>query len=452
MAIDPLSLLSSNFIYVINSSLTSLIYIFVLLVLLLMSALFSAAEMALSTVNVFRVRQDQRSKKPIAKNAKKVYIWLKKYPLVLTTILIANNIVNMGASALLTYIFTKTFNLGGYGVIISTLLMATLVIIFGEILPKNIAKNNPEKVAYFIIYPLTWTIFILKPISFIFNKLNETLISKINVDDTERVTATENELLDIIDTIEREGVLEREESSMIKSALRFDETTVNDVMLDKESVIQFYTDTRLGDIIQIVENSKYSRYPVLNRQTNKVVGVLMQRHLVSYLINNRDGVIDFDINKIMVPPRYVSYRRILPYALEKMQRDKNHILIVVDNVKDKNYLGIITMEDVLEEIVGEIYDEYDRLPIGVVEIGHNNFEVKADVKVEDFFDDFLDETRYPNTKFVTMGEWAKRLFKNKLKVGSRVKYDNIEITITESTKDTIIAMEIEELTKQLEED
>lgn len=451
MSIDPLCL-GLNIMLGVSMGARGIFYIIILLLLLVLSAMFSASEMAFSTLNIFRVRQKMRGNKPESKKAKKVYQWMKKYPKVLTTILIANNLVNLGASSFLTYIFTSMMNLGAYGVLVATLIMSTLVIIFGEILPKNLAKNYPEKLAYMVVYPLTWTIYILTPVSWLFNKLNIHLIKKIAIEDEERVTATENELLDIIDTIEKEGVLEREESAIIKSAIRFDEKTVNDAMVKKEEVTNLYNDSTLKEIIETSEHSKYSRYPVIMRETGKIMGVIRQRSLFSYLIAHRGNLEPFDIRDVISPPRYVSYRRILPYALEKMQRDKNHMLVVVNNVKDRKYLGILTMEDVLEEIVGEIYDEYDRLPAGVVEIGHNIFEVKAEVKVEEFFDDFLEDTNFPNTKFTTMGEWAKRLFRNKIKVGTKAQYDNIEITITESSKEGILAMEIEEQTKPDDED
>ncbi len=446
MNIDPWCL-SANILLGVGIGARSILYIIILILLLSLSAMFSASEMAFSTLNIFRVKQNMKGNKPDSKQAKNVYKWMKKYPKLLTTVLIGNNLVNLGASSLVTYIFTSSFNLGGYGVLIATILVSILVITFGEILPKNIAKNYPEKVAYLFVYPLSIVIRILTPISWLFYKLNNRLINRINSEDEERVTATENELLDIVDTIEKEGVLEREESAIIKSAINFDEKTVDDAMIKKEKVVALYNDAKLQDIIKVVDQSKYSRYPVLSRKTGKVIGVIRQRSLFTYLIQHYQNTTEFDIHDIISPPRYVSYRRILPYALEKMQRDKNHMLIVVDNVKDKDYLGILTMEDVLEEIVGEIYDEYDHLPVGVVEIGLNNFEVKGNVKVEDFFDDFLEDTKFPNTKFVTMGEWVKRLFKNRLKVGAIVRYDNIDIKITECDNTSIQAMEIEELTK-----
>lgn len=446
MNIDPLCLYL-NIMLGVSIGARSILYIIILIILLVLSATFSASEMAFSTINIFRVRQNMRGNQPNSQRARKVYQTMKDYPKLLTTILIANNLVNLGASAFLTFIFTTMLDLGALGVVIATLLMSSLVITFGEILPKSLAKNHPEKIAYLIVYPLVWTSYLLTPITWLFHKLNIRIIKRLTIDEVERVTATENELLDIIDTIEKEGVLEREESAIIKSAINFDEKTVNDAMIKKEKVVHLYHDSKLEEIIATVEHSRYSRFPVLHRQTGNVLGIIRQRGLFSYLIKNRNNLEPFDIREIISPARYVSYRRILPFALEKMQRDKNHILIVVNNVKDKDYLGILTMEDVLEEIVGEIYDEYDRLPAGVVEIGHNIFEVKAEVKVEEFFDDFLEDTNFPNTKFITMGDWAKRVFRNKIKVGNKAKYDNIEITITEAMKDQIVAMEIEEQTK-----
>ncbi|MEA4821791.1 MAG: CBS domain-containing protein, partial [Erysipelotrichales bacterium] len=291
---------------------------------------------------------------------------------------------------------------------------------------------------------------IFYPITILFSKVNDRMEEKVENED-ERVTATEDELLEIVDTIEKEGVLEQTESEIIKSAINFDDKTISSCMIDKSKVLYVDDSIDFESLIKVIRESPYSRIPVLSREKNQVVGIVRQRDVFDVLAR-KDVNYKYSLAKLMRTANVVSYRRVLPYALEKMQRQKAHMLIVVDNIKDKDFMGILTLEDVLEEIVGEIYDEGDKLPKGVVEIGHHIFEVSGDVLLEDFFDDYLDDTDYPRTKFKTVGEWTRRLARNIVKIGKVVKYDNITIKITKIEDGVIKAVEVEQFTKQDEDD
>lgn len=421
------------------------------LFLLVLSATLSATETAFSALNSIRVKNLAKGRSEEADKAKLVYSLVNEFPQLLSSVLILNNLVNITASSLVTFLFVIRLELGSLGAVIATGIVATLVIIFGEIIPKNIAKIYPEKIAFIFARPLQIAMFVLRPVTKLFSRVSNR-IEEIRDEDETRVTATEKELVEIVETIEKEGVLEQTESEIIKGAIHLDDKTVSQVMNPRDKVLFVYEDIEFDELIQVLRRSVYSRIPVYSKKKKTIVGILRQRDVFDYI--TRSGYEQkFDIHKVMRVANFISYRRDLVYALEKMQRLKSHMLIVVDNIKDKEFQGILTLEDILEELVGEIYDESDRLPKGIVEIGHHIFEVNPETKLEDLFDDYLDDTDYPSTSAVTVGSWVKAMIKGKtLKEGNEITYDNIIIKIIKINGKIIEKLEITQLTKLDEDD
>jgi putative hemolysin len=423
----------------------------IFIVLVILSATISATETAYSALNNIRVKNLAKGRSEAADKAKLVYSLVGEFPSLLASVLILNNIVNITASSLVTYLFVIRLGLGSLGAIIATVVVATLVIIFGEIIPKNIAKIYPEKVAFIFARPLQIAMIVLKPITALFSRVS-TRIEELGENDESRVTATEKELVEIVETIEKEGVLEQTESEIIKGAIHLDDKTVSQIMSPKDKVLFVQDDIEFEELIQVLRKSVYSRIPVYSKSKKTIIGILRQRDVFDYI--TRSGYEQkFDIYKVMRVANFISYRRNLSYALEKMQRLKSHMLIVVDNIQEKQFQGILTLEDILEELVGEIYDESDRLPKGVVEIGHHIFEVNPESKLEDLFDDYLDDTDYPSTSAVSVGAWVKQMVKGKkLKEGLEVTYDNLIIKIIKVNGKIIEKLEITQLTKLDEDD
>ncbi len=430
----------------------AILYIVIVLLLLCFSAAFSAAETAYSSLNEIRVKQLAKSNRKGAEAARRVYNLYKQYSQLLATILVCNNLVNLAASSIVTFFFTTKLGLGSEGVLWSTIAVSILVIVFGEILPKNIAKLYPEKIATISAIPLRVIIFIFYPFTILFSKVNDKMEERAD-EGQERVTATEDELIEIVETIEKEGVLEQGESEIIKSAINFDDKTISTCMIDKSQVLFVYDTISFESLVKVISSCPYSRIPVYSSSKKQVMGIIRQRDVFDVLSKN-DPNYKYNINKLMRSANVVSYRRNLPFALEKMQRQKSHMLIVVDNIREKEFLGILTLEDVLEELVGEIYDESDKLPKEVVEIGHHIFEVSGDALIEDFFDDHLDDTDYPRTKSILMKDWVKKLAKGKkLKVDMVLTYDNLTIKITKLDENgQIISLEVQQFTKQDDDD
>lgn len=432
---------------------TTTVFIFVLLGLLFMSAMCSATETAYSSLNVIRVKQMTLSgSKAHRKRARRVYSLVKRYSSVLNTILVMNNIVNLAASSIVTFIFVDTLRLGETAVLIATAISSIAIIIFGEIVPKNLAKLYPQKFASFVSFPLLIFTYILLPVTILFTKINEKFEEKLE-EDGENVTATETELEEIVETIEREGVLEHNESELIKSAMHFDDISVRSIMIDKENVLCINEGSSFEEIVQTISLNKYTRMPYVGKD-GKVIGIINEKDVFE-LLATEDKTEEEKVKLIVKDPLYISYRRLLPYALERIQRSAEHMVIVVDNLKEKNYLGIITLEDILEELIGEIYDEHDELPKDILEIGHHIFQVTGSYDLEDLFDEYLDDTVAPKGKFKSVGTWVKTLFGDQeINEDSKIVYENLDIKVLEYDIDKKIIKKVEiiENTNYEEED
>lgn len=432
---------------------TSTIYIFILLILLFLSALCSATETAYSALNPIRVKQMTLSgSKAKRKRARRVYKLVKNYSTILSTILIVNNIVNLAASSIVTYIFVDTLRLGETAVLVATAISSVAIIIFGEIIPKNLAKLYPQTFATFVSFPLLVCTYIFYPITILFTKFSKKIEER-KENDEDNVTATETELEEIVETIEREGVLEHNESELIKSAMHFDDISVRSIMKDKEDVLSISEGASFEEIVDTITLNKYTRMPYINKE-GKVIGIINEKDVFE-MLTNEELSFEEKIERIVKTPIYISYRRLLPYALEKIQRSAEHMVIVVDNLKEKNYLGIITLEDILEELIGEIYDEHDDIPKDILEIGHHIFQVSGSYDLEDLFDEYLDDTVEPKGKFKSVGSWVKTLYNDQeLKENETVIYENLEIKILDVDLDKKIIKKVEiiENTNYEEED
>lgn len=392
-----------------------LVYIFILIILIGISALCSMTETALSSVSIIRIKAKARKgdKKSI-----KVYRLVKKYSETVTTILIFNNIVNILSTSLATYIFSKS--LGSSGVAYATIIMTIVILMFGEITPKILGKNN----ALDIMYKVTPIFTVLVNIMFPITKLVQKFENKFNKNE-KKITATEDELLEIVQTIEYEGVLNQGESELIQNAVSFDDKRVSSVMLKKEDVIFLYDDASEQTIRDIISSQKYSRIPVICRNTNKVIGIVHEGDLIDDILNNKKISIQSLIKDVI----YITPGRKLSYALDKIQKSRMHMAIVVDNSEDHNFLGIVTLEDIIEELVGEIYDEYDDLPQNVVEIGLHTFQINPNIEVKYFFNNYLENMEVPNIKSKTFVGWLKELDSNRIKKNAEFQYKNIKMKI-----------------------
>ncbi|MBQ1381300.1 MAG: HlyC/CorC family transporter, partial [Ruminococcus sp.] len=321
----------------------------VILLLVLLSALFSAMETAFSFVNKIRMQQSAADGNRRAKNAQ--YI-IEHFDNALTAILICNNVVNLGCSSIATVLCLNLF--GDIGSAVATGATTLLVLTFGEVIPKCLAKEHCDNFSLSTAGFLKMLMIVLTPLVFIFIKL-KALALKIAGSQDDTPSVTENELKYIVESIEEEGVLEESESEMVRSALDFDETTAEEILTPRVDVVFINIEDSPEKIKECILENRYSRIPVFENTTDNIIGIL---HTRDYLEALADGNVP-DLKSLLQTPYFIFKSQQLSKILSHFKRTKVHMAIVTDEYGGT--LGIVTMEDLLEEIVGEIWDEDEEI-------------------------------------------------------------------------------------------
>lgn len=355
-------------------------YIAIIVILVALSAVFSSTETAFASVNKIRIKSyaDNKSKK--AKKAKKALYIIDNFDKALTAILIGNNIVNILSASLATVMFTKYFGAGSVG--IATLVMTVVVLLFGEIIPKSLASENAEKMSLFMAPILNAIMTFLKPIIFLISKLKNG-VTHLFGSKKEEPFVTEEELKYIIDEIEDEGVLEEQESDLVRSALEFDEITINEILIPRVNVTAIDIESSLECIKDEFLNAQYSRFPIYKDSLDNIIGILHQSDFFKIYFNKGSNNAD-DIKPILKKPLYIPEYQKISVTLNLMQKQKVHMAVVIDEYGGTK--GIVTLEDIIEELVGEIYDESDEEDTSFIRLSSNSYEVSADLSINDFLD------------------------------------------------------------------
>ena len=323
------------------------IQIIVLIILLFGSAFFSSAETSLTTVNKIKMRSlaEEGNKK-----AKMVIKITDDSSRMLSAILIGNNIVNLSASALTT---TIAYNLGGSAVAIATGIITVLILIFGEITPKTIATINADKIALSYAYPIHFIMVVLTPVSIVVNALSRVILLMLRVDpDAKLNTMTENELRTIVDVSHEDGVIEEEEKEMIYNVFDLGDAKAKDVMVPRVNVTFADVESSYEELLDIFREDKFTRLPVFEETTDNVIGTINMKDLLLY-----ENTKDFHIRDILREAYFTHEHKSISELLVEMRQAALNIAIVLDEYGET--AGLITLEDFLEEIVGEIHDEYD---------------------------------------------------------------------------------------------
>ncbi len=365
--------------------------VFIIVVLLLFSAIFSASETAYNSVNKARLRS-------IADDGNKRAIMAIKisdnFDKALTTILIGNNIVNLTASALTTIYVTNRF--GIEYVAAGTAIITVIVILFGEIIPKNLANEFPEAFSLFIAYPLNALIVLFTPIVWVLLKIKNFIVHLCGGED-KQPTLTEEELMYIIDEIEDEGVLNEEESDLVKSALEFHDISISEILIPRVNVAAVDIEDSIEEIRDVFLSTHFSRLPVYEKTIDNIVGIIHQKNFFDMYLEGRR-----DINEILQKPLYIFGLTAISEIMREMQKTKNHMAIVVDQYGGTQ--GIVTMEDIIEELVGEIYDETDEEDTSFVKLEEENeYEVSGDFSIRDFLENIELEDEEIETDCTSIG-------------------------------------------------
>ncbi len=391
--------------------------------LLFVGAFFSAAETAFSSANAIRLKNRQKQNGSLAHfTAVKI---LDNYDDYLSTVLIGNNIANMAISALATVIVVDIFKSDDYAWV-STLATTLLVLTFGEIIPKVLAKQLPEGYCIIAAVPIYVLSFILKPLN-IFIVAFVNLVSKLwqsNVSDADAVS--EDDLENIIDIVEDEGVLDEEQCDLLQNALDFDEVLAYEIITHRVDLEALdIRDPYEVNIKKCLETT-FSRLPVFEDNADNIIGVLHLNHFYKAYVESKK----VNIRELLLPVTYVHKTMPLPDVLDKMRENKCHMVVVLDEYGGT--MGIVTLEDVMEQLVGEIWDEGDEIEREFVEVDENLYEADGDMRVYDFFDEFdidiEDEESFENDS-ATVGGWTLTMLDGECEEGSQFTFDNLIIKV-----------------------
>ena len=407
-------------------------YLIIIVLMVLLSAFFSSSEIAINSLNPARLKKAIESGD---KTAKVAFDLSENFTGTLCTILIGNNLVNTAATTAATVVvlrwLTKHSNLGAdeLAPLLTTVIMTVILLVLGEILPKNIGKARPEKWSRMVAYPIRVLAWVLFPVVFVVTAAMRLLQRIWGTDDEDTPTVTEEELSTIIETIEEEGVIDEEQGELLQSTLEFPETTVREIMTPRIDMVQIDIDDDPEAIMKIAEDSRYSRIPVYRDSIDNIIGILVLNHFYKELTEVDGDVTKIDIESLLIKPKLVHKTMRLPNALGVMRENKTHLLIVIDEFGGT--MGIVTMEDILEELVGDIWDESDVIVKEIRKTGENTYEVSGDMNIDDFFAEIEHEDDEFECEYKTMGGWAVEATDADPHVGDSFTYKNLCIIVEE---------------------
>lgn len=404
-------------------------WLFFLIVLLVAgSAFFSATETAYSSFNKIRMRGLASSGN---KKAEKVLEIAEQYDKSLSAILIGNNIVNIASASVGTVIFTGMF--GAAGVSLSTLVMTIVVLIFGEIMPKSYAKQHAESVSMRVAYILDFIMKLLTPIIFLFVKLQSIFKKK----GESEPTVTEEELKYIIEEIEDEGVLEEQESELIQSAIEFDDITVDEILTPRVDVTTFDLEDGNQAMYELLIADNHSRIPVYRKDIDNIVGVIHEKDFFREYLKDPA----FPIESIVKEPYLVPPGKKISQLLRELQRMKNHMAIVIDQYG--GFEGIVTMEDIMEELVGEIWDESDIVTHFITKVSDSVYIINGEYNVYDMFEELELDADDLETDSNSVSGWVLENLGTIPAVGDGFTYENLKVTVIEIEEQRIKKVRLE---------
>ena len=414
----------------------------IIIICLCCSAFFSASEISFASSNEIRLRHAAEEKKSLAaKLAMKIYT---NYESALATILIGNNLVNIASESVATVIVITL--LGNENAWVATIAMTVLVLICGEIVPKVVAKTMPETFATLFAIPLYALSIITKPLVFLVDSSMKviSLLWKRNVDNSPSVT--EEELETIIDTVEDEGVIDEDKCDLIQSVFDFGDVQAYEIITPRVDMLAIDIESDREEMIETVLNSTYSRIPVYRDTIDNIVGVLHVNLVLKEL--TEDG--DANILASLMPAVYVHKTMPLDDVLSTMRKQRSHLAMVTDEYG--GVMGLLTMEDVLEQLVGDIWDESDEIEPELVELCDGCFEIDGDMRIEDFFDEVDFDDRDFEDDNATVGGFVVELLGRYANKNDVATYENLIFTVLQVEKRRVVKLKVEVLPVPDEED
>ncbi len=393
----------------------SISQIVILIILIGLSAFFSASETSFNSLNKARIKayaQDGNKKALLALKLS------EDYDKLLSTVLIGNNIVNIGATSIATVLFVSLFPKNG--ALASTIVMTVVVLMFGEITPKSLAKESAESFAMTVAPVLNVLNKIFTPLNWLSLKLKNFASGMIKTDSNNQIT--EDEILNIVDEAEQVGGIDENESELLRNVIEFNELEAGDILTPRTELTAIDRNTPVDEVAKVFKESGYSRLPVYDENIDNIIGVINEKDFHNFVVGTDRG-----IESIVKKPDFIPPSVKINELLRTTQRGKTHLAVVVDEFGGT--MGIVTLEDILEELVGEIWDEHDEIESGIRQIGESRFIVPLTIDLDDFLEKF-DIKEDEDSDATTVNGWLMEQTDKIPELGDKFDYDNLTVTIT----------------------
>lgn len=402
--------------------------------LLGLAAFFSAAEIGFASINELRLKRAAESgHDKLASLAWSVY---ERFNDALVMILLANNLVNIAASSVATVVVISL--LGENVAWVATVVMTLLIITFCEILPKIIAVQTSFKLARLSAIPLKGFMILFFPVVWLIQRILK-YTDRVwgSSRDAAAPAMTQDDLETIIDTVEDEGVIDEDRAELLQSALDFDDVLAYEIITPRVDLLAIDVEDSFEEVLEVANGSPYSRLPVYEDTIDNIIGILHLNHFYKELSTGRSG---FDIREILMPVNFVHKTMPLDDVLREMKKRKCHMVIVTDEYGGT--MGCLTMEDVLEQLVGDIWDETDEVVEEFVETGEDTYEADGDMRIEDFFYNLDIDDRDFDDDNITLGGWAIEMLGDYPKAGDSFEYRNLTVTVKKLQNRRVVRLAI----------
>lgn len=412
--------------------------IFILLGFIILSAFFSGSETALTSITasqITKIREEDEKTADLLRNMK------VNIGDILSAILIGNNLVNIGASTLLTALVIRVFG-EGRPMLISTMVLTVVILIFGEITPKTYSSQNSVRIVKLVYKPLRALTFIMKPILFFLKQITGVIFKILGGNISSQNTfVTEEEIRSLVDAGEDEGLFMQDEKEMIQNIFEIDDLEVDEVMVPRVDVVAIEINANIDEMIKLSINHGYSRLPVYDESIDNIVGIIYAKDMLPLLLKEKS---DIKLKDLMREPYYVPESKKINELLKELRNQQVHMAIVLDEYGATE--GVVTIEDILEEIVGDIFDEFDNEEDSIEELGYNVFRVKGDMSLEDLNEEISIEL--PEEEFDSIGGYVFNTLGRLPIIGDTLESEDCLIKVTGVKKRRVTEVEI----KKIEED
>lgn len=406
-------------------------YIIAIVILTLFSALFSATETAYSSSSKIRLKNmanDGNTK------ANSVLVILDDFDKFLTSVLIGNNIVNIASATSSTLLFSLILK-GGKGPTVSTIVITVITLLFGEIAPKSLAKQAPEKFACATVGVVNFFEFVFTPLTIVLKGWTWLVNHFAHIEQDEGDIS--DELITMVDEAEKDGNLEEHESDLISAAIEFNDLDVKDVLTPRVDIVAVNIASSHEQIEKAFRFNSFSRLPVYENTVDNIVGVIHEKDFYELMYHNNKG----PIRRIIKPVIYTSPNTQISTCMKQLQAAKLHMAVVLDEYGGTE--GIITLEDIIEELVGEIWDEHDVVEDFYTKVDDYTWMVKGDAEIDDLIDRFGVEEEDEEFDFITVSGWAIAELHHIPKVNEEFDYKNLHVTITKADQRKVLEVKVE---------